>query len=72
MYPRDGGEVSLEQIRGSLPRYALVPSLRDESGEDMEFTEAQMGHITVNVPLFGSRTTAPRSVWAYRVDVTYL
>lgn len=59
VYPRSGGEVSLEQLRGALPRYAPVLAAKEESCDDMELTEAQMGHITINVPLFG-QSAAPR------------
>ncbi len=54
MYPRSGGDVSLEQIRGVLPCYApsfscYAPAYGEE---DMDMTEAQLGHITEHVPIF--------------------
>ncbi len=53
MYPRDGGEISLEHIRGALPCYTPSFSCYAHSfplGEDdMDMTEAQLGHITEHV-----------------------
>ncbi|XP_064403881.1 uncharacterized protein LOC135349290 isoform X3 [Halichondria panicea] len=53
VYPRDGGEISLEHIRGALPCYAPSFSCYAHSfplGEDdMDMTEAQLGHITEHV-----------------------
>ena len=50
MYPREGGEVQLEQVKARLPQY--TPSfLNDSEGEcDMDITMAGGGHITMHVP----------------------
>ena len=53
-YPTEGGEFQLEQLRGQLPQYK--PDFPDQlslsGGEmEMEMTVADMGNITVNVPV---------------------
>ena len=50
VYPREGGEASLEQIKARLPQYC-PSSLDDMEGEcDMDMTMAGGGHITMHVP----------------------
>ena len=50
VYPREGGEIQLEQVKARLPQY--TPSfLNDSEGEcDMDITMAGGGHITMHVP----------------------
>ena len=55
VYPQEevGVELSLEQLRASLPQYrrAESPSLKEEEGDSMEMTVAYTSHITMHVPL---------------------
>lgn len=54
IYPKEGGEVSLEQIKASLPQYC--PLFPDDEGEeegagedDMDLTMAGGGNISTHV-----------------------
>lgn len=51
IYPPEGGEYQLEQLRGALPRYQPVFPAQDGAGDDMEMTMAQPGHITLHLPV---------------------
>ena len=76
VYPAEGGEFQLEQLRGQLPQYQPVfpDELSLSGGEmEMEMTVADAGNITVNVPvvqgLFGKRRGEKPGLVQVKVDV---
>ena len=52
VYPPEGGEFQLEQLRAALPQYRYHPP--EETDCDMEMTTAYPGNITELVPVIPS------------------
>lgn len=51
VYPREGGELSVEHLRARLLQYRPT-FLEDQQGEcDMDITMAAGGHITMHIPV---------------------
>ena len=51
VYPAEGGEVTLEEIRGRMEQYKPTFSEVCEGECDMDMTMAFTGHITEHIPL---------------------